>query len=496
MTQQSIVDFARDALGVTPYPGQAAALMGYYASGRPNYLLLAGRRGGKSLLSDIIACYEAVVPDFGAALRPGETRHVIIVSVRLDNAALHIRNCGKLLRHTKGLGKLIKLEKQDRLELANGVTILSLPASARAGRGFTASAVILDELAHFQDTLGNASADAVYDAFTPCVATFGDRGRIIVTTTPAARQGIVFDLFDRELEDWHITRKTTQELNPKVSDKTIDRARLRDAESASVEYDAEFSDPVASFLSSDAIDRAVDRGRQPAESGEAGVTYVMAIDPATMGDRYAFVITHHTEGKVILDYAHIIKPPVDPNAAEDLLFDLARRFKPTKIRCDTAATTERLKDKLPHLEYTPFSRPMKLRIYGSLKEALNMGGLVLYPDGDLIAELKALQIRNGVDICAPKSGRITHDDLADCLALCCDAMVSGGHTWIGLTTIGGPIADRPSIAYHRIDHDPGARRPMTNTEWERASEASRQLAGGALSRQYKRQQDRLRFGSF
>jgi hypothetical protein len=418
--------------------------MAYYASGRPNYLLLAGRRGGKSLLADIIACYEAVVPDFGAALRPGETRHVIIVSVRLDNATLHIRNIVKLLRHTKGLGKLIKLEKQDRLELANGVTILSLPASARAGRGFTASTLIFDELAHFQDTLGNASADAVYDAFSPCVATFGDKGRIIVTTTPAARQGIVFDLFDRALDDWHITRKTTQELNPMVSDKTIDRARLRDAESASVEYDAEFSDPVASFLSSDAIDRAIDRGRQPAESGEAGVTYVMAIDPATLGDRYGFIVAHRAENKVILDYAHIIKPPVDPNAAEDLLFDLARRFKPTKIRCDTAATVERLKNKLPALEYTPFTRPLKLRIYGALKEAANLGNLSLYPDKDLIDELRALQIRNGVDISAPKSGRITHDDLTDCLALCCDALGEQGGgaiawgEWAGTCTVNMP----------------------------------------------------------
>jgi hypothetical protein len=136
---------------------------------------------------------------------------------------------------------------------------------------------------------------------------------------------------------------------------------------------------------------------------------------------------------------------------------------------------------------------MKLRIYGALKEALNMGGLVLYPDGDLIAELKALQIRNGVDICAPKSGRITHDDLSDCLALCCDAMVSGGHTWIGLTTIGGLIADRPAIAYHRIDHDPNARRPKSIEEWNKASEESRRPERGRLSIEYRRQQER-RFG--
>jgi len=77
------------------------------------------------------------------------------------------------------------------------VTILSLPASGRAVRGYTASTVILDELAHFVDTQGNQSADSVYDAISPVLATFGDKGRMIITTTPAARSGIVYELYDR-----------------------------------------------------------------------------------------------------------------------------------------------------------------------------------------------------------------------------------------------------------------------------------------------------------
>lgn len=448
-----IIEFSRDALGLELYPGQAAALAGYYDSGLPNWLLLAGRRGGKSLLSDIVACHEAVVPDFGGILRPGEERFVIVVSVRADNAALHIRNCAKLLRHTRALGKLIKAEMRDRLELANGVTILSLPASARAGRGYTASTLILDELAHFVDSEGNASGDQVFDAFSPTLATFGDRGRIIVTTTPAARTGIVFDLFDRGLPDWFITRMTTRELNPKVSQRTIERAFARDIESAAVEYSAEFREPVEAFLSSEAIDAAVDPARTRAESGRPGVPYIMAIDPATMGDRYAFVIVHREAEKIILDYSHIMRPPIDPNAAEALLFDLVRRFEPVRIFCDTASTTERLKGSLPQLHYEPFTRPLKLRIYGALKEAVNLGNLILYHDRDLIEELKALQIRNGVDIGAPKAGRVTHDDLADCLALCV------GRRYFGTGEREAQEDDAPAAGRRRWTR-PDARRQM------------------------------------
>ena len=128
-----IIDFAGE-LGVKLYPGQAEALDSYYGSTQPNWLLLAGRRSGKSLLSDLIVCYESVVPGFAGMLRKGEQRFIIIVSVRQDNAGLHIANIGKLLRHNRGLSKMIAQQTRDRIELNNGVTILSLPASARAGR--------------------------------------------------------------------------------------------------------------------------------------------------------------------------------------------------------------------------------------------------------------------------------------------------------------------------------------------------------------------------
>jgi hypothetical protein len=422
-----IVEFAQNELGVTLYPGQAQALNEYYTSGRQNWLLLAGRRGGKSLLSDIVAIYESVVPSFEGMLRDNEDRYVIIVSVRQDNASLHIRQIGKLLKHSKALKGLIAEQTKDSITLSNGVVMLSLPASARAGRGFTVSTLILDELAHFIDSQGNASADQVFDAFTPALATFGDKGKVVITTTPMSRTGIVYDLFDRaekgELDDWYTTRKPTQELNPKVSDRVITRAFQRDSLSAAVEYNAEFADPVANYLDGESLNRAVDRHRRSADKGEKGVRYIMAIDPATQQDRYAFTIMHQEQEQKILDYCHIIKPPVDPNAAEDLLMDLVRRFSPYKIRCDTAATVNRLIGKIPQLEYTPFTRPMKLRIYGALKESLNLGNLSLLDNDDLLDELKALQIRNGVDISAPKAGRVTHDDLADCLALCTDDLV-------------------------------------------------------------------------
>jgi hypothetical protein len=418
-----IIDFARDELGITLYEGQAQVLADYYASGKNNWLLLSGRRGGKSLLSDVIACYEATVEDYSSYLRPNEDRYILIVSVRDENAKLHIRNIAKLLRLGKRTRELIDQIKEDQIILKNGVIILSLPASARAARGYTASTLILDEAAFFMDTFGNSSAEAIFTALSPTVATFGDKARVVITTSVNAKVGLVYELYDRalsgELDDWYITKTSSRELNPKVSERIIKNAMKRDPEAAGAEYYSEFREQTESYLSSDAIERCIDAGL--ASKVEPGKGYLMAIDPALMRDNYAYGIGHREDGLIVIDYVYRLTPPVDPNAAEDLLKGLNERYRPSGILCDNPSTVQRLKNELP-MRYTPFTRQQKIRIYGSLKEAINLGMIALPNDPDLIAELKALQIRGGVDISAPKSGRITHDDLADVVALIVDGL--------------------------------------------------------------------------
>ena len=427
-----IIDFAEHTLGVRLYPGQVEALNSYYESGKRNWLLLSGRRGGKSLLSDVITIYEAVIPNLEQYLRPGEERYVLMVSVREDSARVHIRQITKLLRHSKALSNMIQAVKEDRVELKNGVIILSLPASARAARGYTASTLVMDEAAFFVDTLGNSSAEAIFTALSPTTATFGDDARLVITTSVNAKVGLVYELYDRatqgELEDWHVTKVSTRELNPKVSERIINSALKRDPESAQAEYFAEFREQTEAFLSSEAIEACVDPGLGRGKV-EPEISYFMAIDPALMRDSYGYAIGHLESGVVLIDYLKKLRAPVDANGAEDLLKSLVERYKPLGVLCDNPSTCMRLKPEIPMI-YAPFSRGQKLRIYGTLKEAINLGLIGLPKDDDLIDELKALQIRGGVDISAPKAGRITHDDLADCVALLADELLSGAHSHI------------------------------------------------------------------
>lgn len=435
-----IISFSRE-LGITLYPGQQAVLDGYYSSDRRNWLLLSGRRGGKSLLSDIICAYEALIPDFTNYQRPGEERYVILVSVREDSAKLHIRQITRLLRHNRSIARRIVAVKDDRIILDNNCVILALPASGRAGRGYGASTLVMDEAAFFIDSLGNSSAEAIYTALEPTTATYSPMSRIVITTSVGAKSGLVYDLYDRslsgELDDYYVTKATSQQLNPKISDRVINAALKRDLESAQAEYFSEFREQTENFLNSEAILQCVDRDMRRLEKG-SDQSYLMAVDPALLSDNYAYGIMHKEKsGVMVLDYIQRLRAPVDALAAEDLLRSLVERFKPRTVLCDNASTCQRLKNEVP-MEYCPFSRQQKLRIYSALKESINLGQLILPNDEDLLAELKALQIRNGVDISAPKAGRVVHDDMADVVALLVDGLqrLPGGEA----TVIADPFA--------------------------------------------------------
>lgn len=435
-----IVDFAQNILGIKLYPGQAVALSEFYTSNKPNWLLLAGRRSGKSMIAKIICAYEAI-QDYSEYLRPGEFRYILLVSNREEN-------CKPIIRDLSGMiGRRLKNEfiatSDSQIILRNNTIILALPASARAARSWAASTLVMDEAAFFIDGQGNSSAEAVFQALSPTVAQFGDKGKIILTTSVNSRSGLVYDLFSKaeagEVDDWHVTRVDTRSMNPKISEKVIQNALKRDSESAQAEYFSEFREPIEAFLPSEAIYRAVDQTLTDATPAKPGVIYMAAIDPATMGDRYGFIVAHIVEGIVMVDYVSLMKPPVDLQTAELLIHQLAEHYRPVAIRCDTASTALRLKSEIPALEYTPFSRPFKLKIYGSLKELLNAGRLVLPNHKPLIEELQALQIRNGVDISAPHAGPVKHDDLADCLALVVEALVS--QSYQAVTILPDPYED-------------------------------------------------------
>jgi hypothetical protein len=77
-----------------------------------------GRRSGKSLLSDVLALYDATMRDeLRAKLRPHEPRITAIIAPRLEQASEHIRNCAALLTASPRLKGALVAETTDSLTL-------------------------------------------------------------------------------------------------------------------------------------------------------------------------------------------------------------------------------------------------------------------------------------------------------------------------------------------------------------------------------------------
>lgn len=67
-----------------------------------------GRRGGKSLLADVLAlCDVAVRGDLQRKVRPGEPRVLAIIAPRLDQAESHIRSCADLIQNSRPLRSML-----------------------------------------------------------------------------------------------------------------------------------------------------------------------------------------------------------------------------------------------------------------------------------------------------------------------------------------------------------------------------------------------------
>jgi hypothetical protein len=135
----------------------------------PRILLNCSRQAGKSTVAAVLALHRAVY--WPASL-------VLLVSPSLRQSSELFR-VALTLYGRAGLPAPVEASAQ-RMELANGSRVVSLPGSEATIRGFSgASLLILDEASRIED--------ALYHAVTPMLATTG--GRLIALSTPFGRRG-------------------------------------------------------------------------------------------------------------------------------------------------------------------------------------------------------------------------------------------------------------------------------------------------------------------
>jgi hypothetical protein len=303
-----LVKFASRELGITLTPGQHEMLDSFDRGGFSEATWCCGRRGGKSLLSDIMVLSDvALRGDLREFVRPGEPKVSAIISPRLDQSYGHIRNIGDLAAGSRLLSKMLVTSTSDELVFrgAGGPNVVrAYPASSRSLRGDAWSCLVLDELAHMVDGDGNASGDSIVEAATPSLLQFGPHAWRIAISTPRWRGGAFWrmceDAKSGRFPHVHWRHLSSQAMNSRLDVKWLEMRRLEDADGFGREYLAQFIDGASSFLAgADVI--ACRRGADKLPPVD-GIRYVAALDPAFAADAFTMAVTHRDpDGRVICD---------------------------------------------------------------------------------------------------------------------------------------------------------------------------------------------------
>jgi hypothetical protein len=158
-----------------------------------------GRQADKSSLAACAAVHNAALRDDLDTVMPrGRTRYVLVAAPSEDQAREFVRLCDALIDCSPLLRRMAAVKADEiRFALPSGAKscIKAMPANSRSVRGLSASLIVLDEFAHFQDTAGPASDAQMFAALEPSTRVFGDAATVLVISTPFGESGRFFELF-------------------------------------------------------------------------------------------------------------------------------------------------------------------------------------------------------------------------------------------------------------------------------------------------------------
>jgi len=194
------VVFAKRA-GMVPDRWQATVLR----SRHRRILLNCSRQSGKSSTTAIVALHEATYA-------PGSL--ILLLSPGLRQSAELFR---KVADAYEVIGETVPsiAETTQKLELANGSRIVSLPGSERTIRGLSAvSLLVIDEASRVPDDL--------YASVRPMLAV--SNGRLIAMSTPWGKRGWFSDAWHDGGDAWQRV-KITAEACPRISSAFLEEER-------------------------------------------------------------------------------------------------------------------------------------------------------------------------------------------------------------------------------------------------------------------------------
>jgi len=395
-----------------------------------------GRRSGKSLAAAAVLVWDATLRDLRSYLRPDERRFCVGIATNQRQSRLLLEAARGIVTRSPMLRHLLVEETEDELRFSTGATIVAFPATARGIRGWAVSSIVFDEMAHMLDAESNQSAEPLWRALIPASAQFGDRSRVVASSTPYGEGGLFHDLYVKaeagELDDAHAMRATTAEANPRIDPDFLRREHERDPESFRGEYLAEFLGSGGAFIDSDRLAACV-TNRDELHRLD-GNDFIAALDPGFASDPFGLVVVGRDSpdtGRLRVAVARSWRPKrgmtfEERRHVEDSVLgevaELCAAYGVTRAVTDqhlAPAIVSNLARRGIHVEVLPMTATTKDLAYQELRQRINDATLELYPHPDLLAELRRLRTRFAAGRSSVVNPRVSgsHGDLAQALAL-------------------------------------------------------------------------------
>jgi hypothetical protein len=402
MSHQPIVDFAERVLGFSPFPRQAEILDDIYRDSIRTSVLRLGRRSGKGRIASLVAVYEATVNGDAhlAAVPPGETVAVVVVASSQRQARIVHRFIRSFLDRP-ALADLVVRETVDEIELRSGIVIATLPCHSASVRGLAVAVAILDEAAWWFGVDGSPlDPQQIWSSINPAVAQFAG-GKILVLSTPRLSTGWYADLVARaasgrypDMRAWHAS---TAEMNPRIPVSFLEAEQDKDPANYRREYLALFESGFGAVFDPITVRAAVIDGltEQPPH---LALGYVLAVDAAFVGDRFALALGHRDTRGLELDVVRGWRgskgAPVQLDPTLDEIAALSRTYRRAPVLIDQFAAEpirQALRKRGVTVTERPWTNESKVDAVAATRRHLQGGTLALLDHGDLVRELISLE---------------------------------------------------------------------------------------------------------
>jgi len=169
----------------------------------------------------------------------------------------------------------------------------------------------MDEMAFFLTNGGKFSGEEVYGALTPSSKGFSGDGKVICISSPYAKYGKFFEMYNAGMEEKDsktlVFQMYTAMMNPdNISSDDLKTERRRNRNKFIAEFGAEFSDAVSAWIDDpNEFMECVDVSYPKPRKGKYDTRYYAGLDLGFKNDGTALSIVHDEDGVITLDYAKV-----------------------------------------------------------------------------------------------------------------------------------------------------------------------------------------------